>query len=784
VRANRSILLSGALAISMLAGSLVAVTVPPTASAAAARPHPVPPEVHRLPLAGVDQAALAELHRQEIGANPAVLTSRRPTEAFRLLGVSWTPAAPVPRMTVEARTRAAGSWSQWRELELEDVVAGPQGALAPSDDGAGTRAGTEPVYTGPSSGVQVRVDLISGELPADLRVELVDPGTSDADSTVVAQPMSAAASAVSQPAIMTRAQWGADESLRNGFAGYGETIKAGFVHHTTGASDYTSAEVPAMIRAIYAYHTLTLGWSDIGYNFLVDRFGRLHEGRWGGLDRPVIGAHTGGFNTNTVGVAALGDHETSPVPGAVMTGFGQLLGWKLGLYGGDPYGRVTLTSGGGDNSRYPAGQAVEFNVISGHRDASFTLCPGQHLYPRLPEIRSEAAASMGRPGPLRAVQPSRLLDTRTGLGVPAGAVPAGSSRSLQVAGRGGVPASGVGTVVLNVTAVKPSSGGYLTVYPTGRARPTTSNLNYPAGRPAVANLVHVAVGGGGAVTVYAGNADVHVVADVYGWTSDGGAGVSPGEGLLQPVAPYRVLDTRSTVALGPGESRAVQVGGTGGAAGVPASGVSAVIVNLTVTRPTVSSYLTVYPGGQSLPSTSSLNFLAGETRANRAIVPVGPDGTITIYNRAGTSHVVVDVNGWYTGPGSLAGGARFVGLTPSRLEDTRQSAAGPLVNEARTYQVAGAGGIPAAGGPGAAAAVVLNVTAVHATATTGGYFTLYPADIPTRPLASDLNFKGNQVVPNLVVVKLSPDGRFTLASAAPDATHAVIDLLGYYTQGG
>jgi hypothetical protein len=794
VRAYRSILLSGALAMSLLAGSLVAVIVPRTASAAAARPHPVRPEVHRLPLAGVDRAALAELRQQEPGAYPAVLTSRRPTEAFRLLGVSWTPATPVPRMAVEARTRAAGRWSQWWALELEDVVAGPHGALAPSDDRAGTRAGTEPVYTGPSSGVQVRVDLISGELPADLRVDLVDPGTSDADSSVVAQPMtaaastvtqpmSAAASTVTQPAIMTRAQWGADESLRNGFAGYGETIKAGFVHHTTGASGYTSAEVPAMIRAIYAYHTQTLGWSDIGYNFLVDRFGRLYEGRWGGMDKPVIGAHTGGFNTNTVGVAALGDHETNPVPDAVMAGFGQLLGWKLGLYGRDPYGRVTLTSGGGDSSRYPAGQVVEFNVISGHRDASYTLCPGQYLYPRLPEIRSEAAAFMGRPGPLRAVQPSRLLDTRIGLGVPAGAIPAGSSRSLQVAGRGGVPASGVGTVVLNVTAVKPSSGGYLTVYPTGRARPTTSNLNYPSGRPAVANLVHVAVGSGGAVTVYAGNADVHVVADVYGWTSNGGASLSPGEGLLQPVAPYRVLDTRSTVALGPGELRALQVGGTGGAAGVPASGVSAVIVNLTVTRPTVSSYLTVFPGGQSLPSTSSLNFLAGETRANRAIVPVGPDGTITIYNRAGTSHVVVDVNGWYTGPGSLAGGARFVGLTPSRLEDTRQSAPGPLVNEARTYQVAGAAGIPAAGGPDAPAAVVLNVTAVHATATTGGYFTLYPADIPTRPLASDLNFKGSQIVPNLVVVKLSPDGGFTLASVAPDATHAVIDVLGYYTQG-
>ena len=754
---------------------------PPTVSAAAADPHPVRPQVHRLRLAGVDQAAVAELRQEDAGAHPAVLTTRHTTEAFRLLGVSWTPDVKAPRVAVEVRTRGAKGWSQWQQLEVEGVVAAPRGALAPSDDGAGTRAGTEPIYTGPSSGVQVRVDLISGELPADLRVDLVDPGASDADASVTAQPMAAAGAAVTQPAILTRAQWGADESLRNGFAGYGETIKAGFVHHTTGASDYTSAEVPALIRSIYAYHTQTLGWSDIGYNFLVDRFGRLFEGRWGGMDRPVIGAHTGGFNTNTVGVAALGDHETSTVPATVMTGFAQLLGWKLGLHGADPSGRVTLTSGGGDSNRYPAGQAVEFNVISGHRDASYTLCPGRYLYPRLSEIRSEAAAVIGQPGPLRAVTPSRVLDTRTGLGAPAGAIPAGSSRSLQVAGRGGVPAGGVGTVVLNLTAVKPSRGGYLTVYPAGSARPTTSNLNYPAGRPAVANLVHVAVGSGGAVAIYAGGADVHVVADVYGWTSNTGADVAPGEGLLQPVAPYRVLDTRSTVALGPGESRTVQVGGTGGAAGVPASGVSAAIVNLTVTRPTASSYLTVYPGGQPLPSTSSLNFLAGETRANRAIVPVGPDGTITIYNRAGTSHVVVDVNGWYTGTGSSPGGARFVGLTPFRLEDTRQSPTGPLVNEARSYQVAGAAGIPAAGGPDAPTAVVLNVTAVHAATTTGGYFTLYPADVTTRPLASDLNFRGSQVVPNLVVVKLAPDGRFTLSSAAPDATHAVIDVLGYYT---
>jgi hypothetical protein len=772
------------LSVLLLLAGLVAVVVPPTVSAAVAVRHAVRPVVHRFPLAGVDRAALAELRKQDPGADPAILTARRPTEGFRLLGVSWTPGEKAPRIGVEVRTRGARGWSRWRELELEDVVSAPRGALQPSD-AAGARAGTEPLYSGSASGVQVRVDVASGGLPEDLRVDLVDPGTSAADSAVVAQPASSAGAAVAQPAIVTRAEWGADESLRNGFAGYGETISVGFVHHTTGASDYTSAEVPGMIRAIYAYHTQTLGWADIGYNFLVDRFGRLYEGRWGGMDQPVIGAHTGGFNTNTVGVAALGDFETSPAPSAVITAFGQVLGWKLGMYGRDPYGRATLTSGGGSNSRYPAGQVVEFDVVSGHRDASFTLCPGQYLYPRLPEIRSEVAAHMVRPGPLRAVTPSRVLDTRTGLGAPAGVVPAGSTRSVQVTGQGGLPANGVGTVVLNVTAVKPSSSGYLTVYPSGSARPTTSNLNFPAGRPAVGNLVHVAVGGDGKVSVYAGGADVHVVADVFGWTSDGGAALAPGEGLFHPVAPYRVLDTRSTVAMGPGESRSVQVTGTGGPAGLPAAGVAAVVLNLTVTRPTASSYLTVYPGGQPLPPTSNLNFLAGETRANRVLVPVGADGTITIYNRAGTSQVIVDVGGWYTAPGSTAaGGSRFVGLTPTRFEDTRRSALGPLVKEARTYRVAGTAGIPAAGDPDAPTAVVLNVTAIHTATTTGGYFTLYPADAPARPLASDLNFKGNQVVANLVVVKLAPDGGFTLASVAPDATHAVIDVFGYYTESG
>lgn len=769
--------------VTLLLGALASLLViPATISAPASRPHAVRPEVYGLRLAGVDAVALAELRGQDRAAHPAVLTSRRTTQAFRLLGVSWIPGPAAPRIAVAVRTRDARGWSSWRALEVEDVAATPRGALEPEDAVGDARAGTEPMYAGLSSGVQVRVDLVAGMLPADLRVDLVDPGASAADSGIAAGSASSAGAAVTQPPIVTRAQWGADESLRGGFAGYGETIKASFVHHTTGASDYTSAEVPGMIRAIYAYHTQTLGWSDIGYNFIVDRFGRLYEGRWGGMDKPVIGAHTGGFNTDTVGVAALGDYEANPVPAAVEAGLGQILGWKLGLHGRDPYGRAILVSGGGANSRYPIGQAVELDVVSGHRDASYTLCPGRYLYPRLPVVRSEAATYMGQAGPFRAVRPSRIVDTRTGLGLPAGAIPAGASRSFQVTGRGGVPASGVGTAVLNVTAVQPTRAGYLTVHPAGRARPATSNLNLTAGRT-VPNLVHVAVGSGGKVTAYVANADVHLVVDVFGWTSNGGAALSPGEGLFNPVAPYRALDTRKTTALGPGESRRLRITGTGGAGGVPATGVSAVVVNLTVTRPTSPGYLTVYPGGQPLPSTSNLNFVAGESRANRVIVPVGTDGSVAIYNRSGSSHVIVDVNGWYTGAGTVGGGSMFAGLSPFRLEDTRRSVLGPMVNETRTYQVAGTAGIPAAGAPDAPTAVVLNVTAIHAAATTGGYLTAYPADLATRPTVSDVNFTGSQTVPNLVVVKLAPDGAFSLAAATPDEVHAVIDVLGYYTRG-
>jgi N-acetylmuramoyl-L-alanine amidase len=777
----------------LLVGVLVAINISSGGSTPAPKPHPVPPKMYKLQLAGVDPAALAELRKDHPGAHPRVLTHTRATETFKLLGVSWIPGEKAPDIEVQVRTRGDKGWSSWSKLELGDVSAAPRGALDTSDDNAARRASTEPTYTGSSSGVQVRVDLLSGTLPGDLRVDLVDPGTSDADSTITAQASSTPSTladesagagvwspTVTQPAIIPRAQWGPDESQRGEFPGYGETIKAAFVHHTADPeeSDYTSAEVPGIIRGIYDFHTLVNGWADIGYNFLVDRFGRVFEGRWGGMDKPVIGAHTLGFNTDSVGIAVLGDYELNPVPtSTVVPAFGRIIGWKLGLYGRDPYGRTTLTSGG--NDKYPAGAVVEFNVVSGHRDAVSTLCPGKNLYPLLGQIRSEAATSMGRPGPLRSVRPARILDTRNGLGTTAGLVRSGQSRTLQVTGVGGVPASGVGTVVLNVTAIKPNRSGYLTVYPSGRARPGTPSLNYPAGRT-TDNLVHVPVGELGKVSLYQWSADVHVVADVVGWSSNGGAALQPGEGLLNPTVPVRALDTRKTTALGAGATRSLKVTGIGGSAGVPATGAGAVVLNVHVLKPTTAGYLTVYPGGQSRPGTWNLNFRTGETRANRVIVPVGTNGTVNVFNSAGSSHVIVDVNGWYTGPNSTVGGAKLVGITPFRLHDTRQSGLGALkVKETRTYQAAGNGGLPPADALNAPTAVVLNVTALHTTAPAGS-MVAFPAGA-TQPTAADLSYAGNQNVSNLVVVKLSAAGGFSLTNIGPDATNALIDVDGFYT---
>ncbi len=383
------------------------------------------------------------------------------------------------------------------------------------------------------------------------------------------------------------------------------------------------------------------------------------------------------------------------------------------------------------------------------------------------------AATTG--GLFTALPPHRLLDTRSGVGAPAAKVGARATLALQVTGRGGVPATGVAAVVLNVTVTGPSRQGHLTVYGAGASRPDTSNLNFTAWQT-VANVVVSPVGSNGKVAVHNGSSgSSHLVADVEGYYASGVAGEP---GAFQPLAPARVLDSRAGVGapvgkVAPNATLPLQVLGAGG---VPPSGVSAVFLNVTVTEPAIGGHLTVHADGTAVPDSSNINFEPGRTVANLVLAPMGGNGKVALENASGgTTHLVADVAGYVlagtpTQPGALRS------LTPARLLDTRSGLGATQATVAPgaslRLQVGGRGGVPTT----RVAAVVLTVTV---TATTrSGYLTAY-VDGTARPTASNLNFVGGQTVANLVVVPLSANGRVDLYNGSTGSTHLVADVSGF-----
>ncbi|GGQ72450.1 hypothetical protein GCM10010267_39430 [Streptomyces griseorubens] len=197
-----------------------------------------------------------------------------------------------------------------------------------------------------------------------------------------------------RPAITTRRGWGADESLREKSFVYTSKVKAAFVHHTASGNNYSCSQAPSLIRGFYRYHTKSLGWRDIGYNFLVDKCGRIYEGRAGGVAKPVKGAHTMGFNTKTTGIAVIGSYGSKKPSSKAVKAVARLTAWKLGLHGMNPKKKTSLTSGGGN--LYAKGKKVKMKVISGHRDGFNTSCPGGKLYSKLGSVRSKAAGYQGR----------------------------------------------------------------------------------------------------------------------------------------------------------------------------------------------------------------------------------------------------------------------------------------------------------------------------------------------------------------------------------------------------
>ncbi len=413
---------SAALLVSLMSSSFVAL---PAVTLPASAARPVVPQVQTIPVAGVDAIGLAESPEPEDesgqaadpsprrGASPLVVTGKLNAEPFSALGVTWTRDTAVGDVAVQARIRSAGKWVEWSEV----VVQPSSSADADTPEAAGVaRAGSDPLYVGPSDAVQVRVDS-TGVKPRDVHLVLIDPGSSDADSQAAGAGAgrllggATAEAAEPKPAYVTRAGWGADERLRSCTPSVSSTIKGGILHTTATSNDYTAAQSAAIMRSMYAYHTGSLGWCDIGYNFLVDKFGTLFEGRYGGVDKPVIGSHTGGFNSYTVGVSMIGNQDLVAPSAATLRTVQSVFAWKFGLHGVNPTSTATYTSAGGSATSYPAGTLVTRSAISGHRDYSSKSCPGNYAYPLLPSIRSAVAARMSSPAAQKAGTSITLTST-------------------------------------------------------------------------------------------------------------------------------------------------------------------------------------------------------------------------------------------------------------------------------------------------------------------------------------------------------------------------------------
>ncbi|NNM96238.1 MAG: hypothetical protein HKL89_01330 [Candidatus Dormibacteraeota bacterium] len=392
--------------------------------------------------------------------------------------------------------------------------------------------------------------------------------------------------------------------------------------------------------------------------------------------------------------------------------------------------------------------------------------PGASVATSGPELAATATAGAA----YTALEPTRLLDTRL-----AGAAlgPRGST-SLAVTG-GSVPADAT-AVAVNVTVTDTTAASYLTVYPAGVAPPMISNLNWSPGQT-VANLVIVPVGSGGEVEFYNYAGSTDLVVDLEGYFAPELTGSTVGAYLA--LTPARIADTRvgsgypaAGTPLGPGASLAVQVAGVGG---VPATGVSAALLNVTVSNPAAAGYLTVFPTGLARPTASNLNWVKGQTLANRVVVPLGSGGQISLYNQSGTTNVVVDVDGYFSS-GTVSSNtlSLFSALSPVRVLDTRQTNSPLGAAASVTVQMGGVAGIAAS-----ASAVVANVTATDTTA--DSYLTVYPGGPP--PLASDLNWSAGETVPNLTVAGLSASGTLSIYNHAGSVA-VVVDVFGYFSPVG
>ncbi|MBS0567594.1 MAG: hypothetical protein JSS59_09345 [Proteobacteria bacterium] len=482
----------------------------------------------------------------------------------------------------------------------------------------------------------------------------------------------------------------------------------------------------------------------------------------GGNDQTAV---VGGAYANPLQVL-VSDANNNPLSGTTVT-FQLPASGAGGTFAGD----VTTATVVSNASGIATSPTLTANHVAGNYLASATIANG--ACPANFHLASTASSFI-------AVAPARVLETRPaqttsdGMFNGIGSLAAGGQLDVAIANRGGLPGQNVAAVVLNVTAANASSPGYVTAWPTGAPRPFASNLNLAPGHP-VANLVISRLGDNGFVSLFNSNGSTDLIADVQGWFPTGSG--------LAFVPAARLLDTRPGATtidgqfagqgpVGPGGRINLQVLGR---AQVPASAVSAVVLNVTAVGPTAAGYATVWPADVPQPTASNLNFVAGDTVANLVVAKVGGNGQVALYNSAGNTNLVADVSGWFQT------GSELTPLTPFRLLDTRgggQTGDGSFAGTGQLgpgaqidLQVTGRDAIPAN-----ASAVVLNVTAVGPS--TAGYLGVRPTG-SALSTTSNVNFTAGATVPNLVVAAIGSNGRVSIFNSS-GTSDVVVDVIGWF----
>jgi hypothetical protein len=328
----------------------------------------------------------------------------RPGRRFNLVGLRWR-GGRLSALKLRVR-RAGDGWSRWVDVPVDSDDAPDLGTR----EYRRAQRASVPVWAGEAD--EVQVSTWAGHHVRDLRLHFVNTkGTATPIDRlrnrirgVVAGAVGAVGSLIgadagaqtTQPAIVSRADWGGEACPPRAEPSYGE-VKVAFIHHTVSANEYGPEDSAAMVLGICRYHRNANGWNDLGYNFLIDRYGTIFEGRAGGIGEAVVGAQAQGYNSQSTGIASIGTFSNAGQTDAGLRAIANLLGWKLGVHGVPARGRVSVLSAGGATNRYPAGSQPSFERISGHRDGNGTACPGDGLYAQLPQLRN-----MVNPGPPRA----------------------------------------------------------------------------------------------------------------------------------------------------------------------------------------------------------------------------------------------------------------------------------------------------------------------------------------------------------------------------------------------